>query len=218
MNNMKKLSLIALLSMTSATAMAAATAADKVSYSLGFDSLQQLPEEIKRDAFIQGLTDAQAGKKSIYTEAEVIAAGEAFQKEVQAKQKADAAAIQTQSNQFFSLNAKKAGVKTTASGLQYKIDRAGTGKRPSANNTVKVHYKGQLLNGQVFDSSYERGEPIEFPLNQVIAGWTEGLQLIKAGGKITLFIPAQLAYGEQSTGQIPANSPLIFDVELLEVK
>lgn len=217
MNNMKKLSLIALLSMSSGLAIAA-TAADKVSYSLGFDSLQQLPAEIKRDAFIQGLMDAQASKKSIYTEAEITAAGEAFQKEIQAKQKADAAAMQAQSTQFFASNAKKKGVKTTVSGLQYKIDRAGTGKRPSATDTVKVHYKGQLLNGKVFDSSYERGEPIEFPLNQVITGWTEGLQLLKAGGKITLYIPAQLAYGEQSTGGIPANSPLIFDVELLEVK
>lgn len=126
---------------------------------------------------------------------------------------------QFDNNTFLQQNAKKAGVKTTASGLQYLVTKAGTGKSPKATSTVKVHYTGKLVNGTVFDSSVERSEPIEFPLNQVISGWTEGLQLMKEGGKTTFFIPAKLAYGSQGVpGIIPPNSTLIFDVELLQVK
>jgi FKBP-type peptidyl-prolyl cis-trans isomerase FkpA len=108
--------------------------------------------------------------------------------------------------------------KTTASGLQYIITKEGTGKQPTAQSIVKVHYEGRLINGQVFDSSYKRGQPVEFPLNQVIPGWTEGLQLMKEGGKATFFIPSNLAYGPQELPGIPANSTLIFDVELISVK
>lgn len=114
---------------------------------------------------------------------------------------------------------QQSGFKTTASGLQYKITQAGTGQTPKANSTVKVHYTGKLLNGEIFDSSVARGQPIEFPLNQVIPGWTEGLQLMKEGGKATFYIPARLAYGAQGVpGVIPPNSTLIFDVELIQVK
>ena len=120
---------------------------------------------------------------------------------------------------FLAENAKKPGIKTTKSGLQYQILQEGKGKSPSANSNVRVHYEGRLLDGTVFDSSVERGEPIEFPLNQVIPGWTEGLQLMKEGGKATLYIPSQLGYGEQGVpGTIPPHSTLIFDVELIEVK
>ncbi len=116
-------------------------------------------------------------------------------------------------------NASKEGVKTTASGLQYKILTEGTGKAPAASSTVKVHYKGTLLDGKEFDSSYKRGEPIEFPLGGVIRGWTEGLQLVKEGGKIQLFIPSQLAYGSRGAGGlIGPDETLIFEVELLQVK
>ena len=119
---------------------------------------------------------------------------------------------------FLAENAKKEGVKTTASGLQYKITQQGNGKQPTAQSVVKVHYTGKLLDGKVFDSSVDRGQPVEFPLNQVIPGWTEGLQLMKEGSKATLYIPAQLAYGEQGVpGTIPPNSTLIFDVELIKV-
>lgn len=120
--------------------------------------------------------------------------------------------------QFLTENKTKAGVKTTASGLQYIITKEGTGKQPTAQSVVKVHYEGRLINGQVFDSSYKRGQPVEFPLNQVIPGWTEGLQLMKEGGKATFFIPSNLAYGPQELPGIPANSTLIFDVELISVK
>jgi len=120
---------------------------------------------------------------------------------------------------FLKENASKEGVKATASGLQYKILTEGTGKAPAASNTVKVHYKGTLLDGKEFDSSYKRGEPIEFPLGGVIKGWTEGLQLVKEGGKIQLFIPSTLAYGSRGAGgAIGPDETLIFEIELLQVK
>jgi len=108
-------------------------------------------------------------------------------------------------------------VKTTESGIQYRILTPGTGKNPLATDTVKVNYKGSLINGEEFDSSYKRGEPAEFALNGVIPGWTEGLQLIKVGGKIELVLPPELAYGTRALPSIPANSILVFEVELLEI-
>jgi len=121
--------------------------------------------------------------------------------------------------EFLAENAKKDGVKSTPSGLQYKILREGDGALPKASDTVKVNYKGTLLDGSTFDSSYDRGEPISFPLNGVIKGWTEGLQLIKVGGKIRLFIPSDLAYGSHGAGgKIGPNATLIFDVELLAIE
>ena len=117
-------------------------------------------------------------------------------------------------------NAKKEGVKTTASGLQYKVLKEGEGKSPKATDRVEVHYRGTLLDGTEFDSSYKRGETITFPLNGVIPGWTEGVQLMKEGAKYQFTIPSKLAYGERGTpgGPIPANATLIFDVELIKVK
>jgi FKBP-type peptidyl-prolyl cis-trans isomerase len=121
--------------------------------------------------------------------------------------------------QFLQENAKKEGVKSTASGLQYEVLTEGTGKSPKATDVVLVHYKGTLLNGTEFDSSYKRGEPIEFPLNQVIKGWTEGVQLMKEGGKYRFFIPSNLAYGSRGAGgAIGPDETLIFDVELLKVR
>jgi len=121
--------------------------------------------------------------------------------------------------QFLAENAKLEGVKTTPSGLQYKVITEGAGKTPAATDKVKVHYRGALIDGTEFDSSYKRGEPIEFPLNGVIAGWTEGVQLMKEGGKIRLFIPSNLAYGPRGAGGvIGPDEALIFDIELLEVK
>jgi FKBP-type peptidyl-prolyl cis-trans isomerase FklB len=120
---------------------------------------------------------------------------------------------------FLADNKKKEGIKTTASGLQYKVIKDGTGKTPKATDTVSTHYRGTLISGKEFDSSYKRGEPAEFPVNGVIKGWTEALQLMKEGAKWQLFIPSELAYGERGAGQdIGPNSTLIFDIELLSVK
>lgn len=119
---------------------------------------------------------------------------------------------------FLAENGKKEGVHTTASGLQYVIEKEGTGKSPSATDNVTVHYTGRLLDGRVFDSSVSRGEPATFPLNRVIPGWTEGLQLMKEGAKYVFFIPSDLAYGAQGAGRdIPPHSTLIFEVELIKV-
>ncbi len=119
---------------------------------------------------------------------------------------------------FLAANGKEPGVITTASGLQYKIIKSGTGESPKATDSVKVNYEGRLIDGTIFDSSIQRGEPATFPVNRVIPGWTEALQLMKVGDKWQLFIPANLAYGEQSpTPTIPPNSPLIFEVELLDI-
>ncbi|MBR2178407.1 MAG: FKBP-type peptidyl-prolyl cis-trans isomerase, partial [Paludibacteraceae bacterium] len=119
---------------------------------------------------------------------------------------------------FLATNSKAAGVMTTESGLQYKMIKAGNGKKPSASNTVKVHYEGKLIDGTVFDSSKKRREPIEFRLDQVIRGWTEGLQLMDEGSVYELYIPYELGYGERQMGNIPAYSTLVFNVELLEIK
>jgi FKBP-type peptidyl-prolyl cis-trans isomerase FkpA len=203
-----------------------ATAVEKISYALGYEVAQQTPPELDMNSFITGVREGHAQTKPAYTEQELQQAFEEFQLQMQKQQEAQlkeaeakAKTAQTSSSNFLNENKTKPGVKTTKSGLQYTVTQEGTGKSPTANSTVKVHYTGKLLDGTVFDSSVERGEAIEFPLNQVIPGWTEGLQLMKEGGKATLYIPAELAYGAQGIpGSIPPNSTLVFDVELLNVK
>ena len=120
--------------------------------------------------------------------------------------------------EFLAKNKKEKGVKTLASGLQYQIIKAGTGASPKATDTVVTHYRGNLIDGKVFDSSYKRGQPATFPVNGVIKGWTEALQKMKVGGKWKLFIPSELAYGEKGPASIGPNSVLIFEIELLEIK
>ena len=143
---------------------------------------------------------------------------EAMDEKAQAKAKAKAEAVKVESKKFLEENAKKEGVKTTESGLQYTVIKEGEGAKPKATDTVKVHYKGTLVDGTEFDSSYKRGEPISFPLNGVIKGWTEGLQLMPVGSTYRFFIPSDLGYGDRGAGaDIPGGAALIFDVELIEI-
>jgi len=194
----------------------------KVSYSLGISAgtyyAKQGLDSLDVNAFAMGLKDAitqdTSNMKMSEMEANVV-----LQKFfTQLSQKKSEAAIK-EGKDFLAENAKKDNVVTLADGLQYKILKEGSGPKPSATDKVKVHYTGKLLDGTVFDSSVERGEPITFQLNRVIPGWTEALQLMPVGSKWRLFIPSDLAYGERGAGQtIPPNSTLIFDVELLGIE
>lgn len=196
-----------------------ATPVQKISYALGYEVAHQTPPELDINSFITGVRAGHTKQKPVYTEEELQKAYEQFQAEMQQKQQTEKTQAKDSGDQFLTENKNKPGVQSTASGLQYKTTQEGTGKQPTASSLVTVHYTGKLVDGTVFDSSVERGEPIEFPLNQVVAGWTEGLQLMKEGGKATLYIPAHLGYGEQGVpGTIPPNSTLIFDVELIKVK
>lgn len=171
---------------------------------------------------LDGLKDALEGKVDVRKDENVQKTLEAIEAKLVSASKAKAEAIaksaQEEGDKYRADFAKDKDVKTTKSGLLYKIENAGKGEAIKATDTVKVHYTGKLPNGKVFDSSVERGQPVEFQLNQVIPGWTEGLQLVKKGGKIQLVIPPSLGYGKQGAGaSIPPNSTLIFDVEVLDV-
>jgi FKBP-type peptidyl-prolyl cis-trans isomerase FklB len=197
----------------------------KLSYALGSEigaNLKKQGVDIDAKAFAAGIADAQAGKLQM-TDAQIKETMNAARTELlakqQVKQQADAAANIKAGEAFLAANAKKDGVKTTASGLQYKVLKAGTGKTPGPKDTVKVHYAGTLIDGTVFDSSIARGEPVEFQVDGVIPGWTEALQLMKVGDKFQLFIPSKLAYGASGAGdKIGPNAVLVFDVELLDIK
>lgn len=199
---------------------------DKFSYALGMNisaSVLQLPLEVNKDIIIQCVTDLLNGNQPQLEEKEYHQIMQDFQKKLQeiaAEQKKKVAEENAKiSADFLAENAKKDGIKVTASGLQYEVIAEGDGASPKATDVVKVHYEGTLISGQIFDSSIKRGEPVEFPLNQVIPGWTEGVQLMKVGAKYRFFIPSALAYGEQGAGgMIAPNSALIFEVELLEIK
>ena len=195
---------------------------DKVSYSIGINiglNLSRQKVDINPDVLAAGIKDALAGKPQL-TQDQIKDVMTQFEKDMEQKQKAAGEKNKTDGAKFLEENKKKEGVKTTASGLQYKVDKEGTGPQPKATDMVTVNYRGTLIDGKTeFDSSYKRGQPATFPLNGVIKGWTEGLQLMKVGSKYQFFVPSNLAYGERSVGpDIAANATLIFEVELLEVK
>ena len=201
------------------------TKVDKTSYALGMDigsSFRNLPVEINAEAAVAGLLDIFAGKQPVLTQQEFLEVMKAFQTELRAAaEKAQQEAADNNKKQeveFMTLNRKNEGVKETASGLQYKVLTEGTGAKPSKTSVVKVHYTGTLPDGRIFDSSEQRGEPATFPLNQVIAGWTEALQLMSVGSRYILYVPSALAYGPRGAGEmIGPDQMLIFEVELLDI-
>lgn len=197
----------------------------KVSYTIGLEMAKNFKTsgvEIDPDTFLEGMKDGLAEAKSKLTDAQMVEIKQQLQEQMMVKQKEMTAKagekLSKEGADFLAANAKKPGVQQTASGLQYKVIKEGTGASPKATDTVKTHYKGMLINGKTFDSSIDRGQPLSIPLNRVIPGWTEGMQLMKVGGKTELYIPYNLAYGAQgSPPTIPGYSALIFEVELLGI-
>lgn len=199
---------------------------DKVSYALGMGIGRQLndmgAESLNIDDFAQAIKDVMAGGKTQLDAYEAQAIVQEFFQKQEEKQRASAAerhkAFKAQGEQYLAENGKKDGVVTLPSGLQYQVLQEGNGRKPKATDQVKCHYEGMLVDGTLFDSSIQRGEPATFPLNGVIAGWTEGLQLMQEGAKYRFFIPYHLGYGERGAGaSIPPFAALVFDVELIEV-
>lgn len=200
---------------------------DKLSYALGIGIGSQLAgmgaKELDIDDFAQAIKDVISGSELKVDNAEAQTLVQNFFQEQEAKQQAAAAeagkAAKAAGEAFLAENGKKDGVVTLPSGLQYQVLKEGNGKKPSVTDQVVCHYEGTLIDGTVFDSSYQRNQPATFGLNQVIAGWTEGVQLMQEGAKYRFFIPYNLAYGERGAGaQIPPFATLVFDVELIEVK
>ncbi len=202
------------------------TSKDSVSYSIGMNIGQNLKAQmVDVDPMIvgQGIKDILDSSKTLMTEDQAKDCMMAFQKTMMAKQeekmKVDGEKNKTAGAAFLAENKAKQGVITLPDGLQYKVDKMGTGKKPDSTSTVSVNYIGKLLDGTEFDNSYKRGQPAEFPVRGVIRGWTEALQLMPVGSKWTLYIPSELAYGERGAGgAIPPNATLIFEVELLGIK
>lgn len=199
----------------------------KASYAIGFDmgsSLKKNDLDIDADVLGKAIKDVLSGSKTLMTEQEVKTTLMALQKDMQAKQQAKTKSLGEKNKKegevFLAQNKTRKGVKTLESGLQYKVLTAGKGKSPKASDTVTVNYRGTLIDGTEFDSSYKRGQPASFPVGGVIKGWTEALQLMKEGSKWQLFIPADLAYGESGTpgGPVGPNAVLLFEVELLSIK
>ena len=199
---------------------------EKVSYSLGVNigkSMKRDSIDVSPDLLAQGIKDGLTGAKTLLTDEEMAGTLTALQQNVVTKRTEARKALGEKNlkegEQFLAENAKKEGVVTQSSGLQYKIITDGTGKKAKSTDTVTVHYRGTLINGTEFDSSYKRNEPATFPLQNVMPGWAEGVSLMKVGSKWQLFIPSKLAYGEEGAGDvIGPNATLIFEVELLGAK
>jgi FKBP-type peptidyl-prolyl cis-trans isomerase len=197
---------------------------DTISYIIGSNiggSFIKNGIEVNLDVLEKGMQDAVAKKDTLFTPGQIQAIMGAWnQKMMEKKQLAEKTVLDAnsaKSKAFLESNKTQEGVKVTASGLQYKVIKEGTGDSPVPTDEVEVHYVGKLIDGTVFDSSRERGTPVKFPVSGVIPGWTEGLQLMKPGSIFMLYIPSDLAYGDHTTGSIPAGSALIFEVELLNV-
>ncbi|MBI5847618.1 MAG: FKBP-type peptidyl-prolyl cis-trans isomerase [Nitrospirae bacterium] len=220
------LSLLLIAGFASAEAQELSTDKEKISYSMGVATGMQMKRQsvdVEIDIFTKGLRDAVSGGKLQMTEQQIQETLMKFQQEMTAKQaektKQLAGANKKEGEAFLAENKKKEGIKTLPSGLQYKVITEGTGNRPKESDTISAHYRGTLIDGTEFDSSYKRGQPATFAVKGVISGWTEALQLMKEGSKWQLFIPSDLAYGERGAGaQIGPNTTLIFEVELLSIK
>ncbi len=225
---MRKLSMVALVSAALLAGcngekqVALETNVDKMSYGIGMSmarSVKGQPIEINNAAMLAGLKDVLNDTPPQLEEEVIREAFAAVREEQMEKQKIESEGAVKIGEDFLVENAKKEGVMVTESGLQYEVIASGKGSSPAATDTVEVHYHGTLIDGSVFDSSVERGTPAKFPVNRVISGWTEALQLMKEGDKWRLTIPASLAYGAQSPSpKIPANSALVFEVELLAIE
>ncbi|MDT8442714.1 MAG: FKBP-type peptidyl-prolyl cis-trans isomerase [Desulfuromonadales bacterium] len=202
------------------------TPKNRISYTIGVNIGQDFKSQkmdVDPDVLLMGLKDSLAGKELQLSDEEMVDEIQAFQQEMQAKMVAEMEAMattnKTDGEAFLAENAKQEGVVVTESGLQYKVLETGDGESPGPADVATVHYRGTLIDGTQFDSSYDRGEPATFPVGGVIAGWTEALQLMKPGAKWQLFIPSELAYGERGAGQaIGPNATLLFDVELISVE
>src|SRR6266699_5644420 len=194
---------------------------DKVSYSIGMQigfNLGRQEDDITPDHLAAGIKDAIAGKPQL-TSDQIKDVMTQFEKDMEQKQKQAGEKNKTDGTKFLEENKKKPGVKTTASGLEYKVEKEGTGPQPKPTDMVTVNYRGTLIDGTEFDSSYKRGQPATFPVTGVIKGWTEALQLLKVGSKYQLCIPSSLAYGERSVSpELGPNATLIFEVELMDAK
>lgn len=193
----------------------------RVSYGIGRQLGGQLrdnpPPGVTLEAILAGLADAFNGADSRVPDDQLTASFRVIRERMQAEQAAKAEAAAAAGRQYLEENAKRAGVTVLASGLQYEVLVQGEGAKPGADDQVRTHYHGTLIDGTVFDSSYERGQPAEFPVGGVIPGWVEALQLMNAGSKWRLHVPSELAYGAQAVGSIPPHSVLVFDVELLDI-
>lgn len=193
----------------------------RVSYGIGRQLGGQLrdnpPPGASLEAILAGLSDAYNNADSRVPDEAMNASFQVIRERMQAEQAAKVEAAAAAGRDYLAENAQREGVTVLASGLQFEVLVAGEGAKPSAEDQVRTHYHGTLIDGTVFDSSYERGQPAEFPVGGVIPGWVEALQLMNAGSKWRLHVPSELAYGAQSVGSIPAHSVLVFDVELLDI-